>query len=190
MNLPHIIAHKEKKHIGNCLEKNKSRIIRINRLLNLQVQSCSKIEKTFELDFRGVTAISVQNDCLYYYNNSSNILFVHCNLMSTDKTNDMCISLIMSVLRVEIAIIESNQSDDLIKNLEVLLMKMLPSKMTIGKAKEHIDFFCDATLPGEFTLWSIKPLLFVKKEEKYVGEEEERENIKKEKKKNTHGKYF
>jgi hypothetical protein len=94
--------------------------------------------------------------------------------MSTEKINEMCMSLVMSVLSVEIAIIEANQSLDLIKELEDTLKKVLPSDKTISDVEKYLEIHCGSLLPADIQVWCLKPMISVRDTECASDEKEER----------------
>ena len=78
-----------------------------------------------------------KQDRPYYLNNTDGELFINPNISSLDKEL-LCRSLIMSSLRVDVAVLEQNLRLDMMTKLEELLTRMM------NKVSDTPSKVCDA----------------------------------------------
>jgi len=101
---------------------------RINKLFQLKIYQCDNLYRNINIKLFTFERNS-HVKTYHYYDKNINALYVDKNISKGDK-HKLLISLIMSTVRIEVAVLEKNQCVDLMSGLDSLLKKMIAKDLS------------------------------------------------------------
>ena len=116
-----------KNHIYPNLYQRLQPAERIRKLFQLKILLCDNLYRNISIKLLTFEKNN-QIKSYHYYDDSMNVLYLDKNIPKADKHN-LFINIIMSIIRVEVAVLEKNQCIELISGLETLLKKMIDKNM-------------------------------------------------------------
>eukprot|EP01034_Spumella_vulgaris_P034636 gene34636-42724_t len=123
------------------------------KIAALVVKDCKHITRHLKLDFQGIEA---ETDCeeMFHYDMTENVLYVDASVDKPEKIK-FCVDLVMSAIRIEVAVLNKNTLNSIMDDLAKLLTKWA------GQPSEQIQLFLhvefeNVTIPQGTTVWQLK----------------------------------